>query len=78
MRGEAELDGATLAEFAKEADISPNNAGVRLHRARRALKARLSEACASCADHGCDPCACRPRHVEADTGTPAPTARPPV
>jgi RNA polymerase sigma factor (sigma-70 family) len=73
-----ELDGATLAQFAKEADISSNNAGVRLHRARRALRARVSEACATCADHGCDPCACGPRHGEADPCNPAPTARSPV
>ena len=38
-----ELEGTTLAAFAREADISPNNASERLHRARRALKARVVE-----------------------------------
>ena len=66
-----DLEGATLAAFAKEADISTNNAGVRLHRARRALKARVVEVCTTCADHGCDPCKCGPRHVE-----PGPCERP--
>ena len=59
-----ELDGATLAEFAKEANISSNNAGVRLHRARRALGARVSEVCSTCAEDDCDPRTCGPRHVE--------------
>ena len=71
-----ELDGATLAELAKEADISSNNAGVRLHRARRALRARVSEVCSVCAEDGCDPRTCGPRHVEPDPCDLLPTARP--
>ena len=72
-----ELEGATLAAFASEADISTNNAGVRLHRARRALRARVTEVCSTCAEHGCDPCACGPRHVEPAPCTP-PSATPPT
>ena len=73
-----ELDGATLAEFAKEADISSNNAGVRLHRARRTLRARVSEVCSTCAVDGCDPRTCGPRDVEPSRCDPPPTARPTV
>ncbi|MDA1185620.1 MAG: sigma-70 family RNA polymerase sigma factor [Acidobacteria bacterium] len=59
-----ELEGASLAAFAKDADISPNNAGVRLHRARRALRARVIEVCSTCAEDGCDARTCGPRDVE--------------
>jgi RNA polymerase sigma-70 factor (ECF subfamily) len=53
-----DLEGASHALFAREAGISLNNAGVRLHRAHRALKARVREACTTCADHGCHECSC--------------------
>ena len=54
------LDGITPAAFAAEAGISSNNAGVRLHRAHRALRERIREVCNTCADHGCSPCSCKP------------------
>ena len=54
------LDGITPAAFAAEAGISANNAGVRLHRAHRALRDRVSQVCNTCADHGCSPCSCKP------------------
>jgi RNA polymerase sigma factor (sigma-70 family) len=53
-----DIDGLPLAAFAQETGISANNAGVRLHRAHKALKARLQEACGTCADHGCYQCSC--------------------
>jgi RNA polymerase sigma factor (sigma-70 family) len=53
-----EIDGVSLATFAAEAGISPNNAGVRLHRARQALRAHLTAMCGSCAHEGCVDCAC--------------------
>ncbi len=53
-----EIDGASLSTFAAEAGISPNNAGVRLHRARKALRAHLTELCGSCAHEGCVDCTC--------------------
>ena len=55
-----DLDGVTLGDFAKEAAISSNNAGVRLHRARRALEVRVRDVCTTCADHGCHACTCTP------------------
>jgi RNA polymerase sigma-70 factor (ECF subfamily) len=53
-----ELEGASLAAFAAEAGITPGNAGVRLHRARRALRRQLERSCGSCATHGCRDCDC--------------------
>jgi DNA-directed RNA polymerase specialized sigma24 family protein len=53
-----DLGGMRPVDFAAEAGISPNNAMVRLHRARKALRARLAEACGTCAEHGCLDCRC--------------------
>ena len=55
-----DLDGISPTAFALEQGISANNAGVRLHRAHRALKARIHEVCTTCAEHGCRPCSCTP------------------
>lgn len=44
--------------FAEQAGLSVSNAGVRLHRARQALKARVAESCGTCAEHGCRDCSC--------------------
>jgi RNA polymerase sigma-70 factor (ECF subfamily) len=48
-----------VKEFAAAAGITPGNAGVRLHRAREALRARVIQSCGTCADHGCLDCGCR-------------------
>jgi RNA polymerase sigma-70 factor (ECF subfamily) len=61
-----DLDGVSPTAFARESGISPNNAGVRLHRAHRALKARVREVCSTCADHGCRPCSCAPAQGHAE------------
>lgn len=53
-----DLEGAGLQDFAREQGITANNAGVRLHRAHRALKRRVQQTCATCADHGCAQCSC--------------------
>jgi RNA polymerase sigma factor (sigma-70 family) len=58
------LDGLTPAAFAAEAGISANNAGVRLHRAHRALRDRILQDCNTCADHGCSPCSCKPHRSQ--------------
>lgn len=42
-----DLDGAALRDYAARAEISPNNAAVRLHRARRALGRQLRRSCAA-------------------------------
>ena len=54
-----EVDGVPVQEFAREAGITPNNAGVRLFRAREALRKRVAQSCGTCAEHGCVDCTCR-------------------
>jgi RNA polymerase sigma-70 factor (ECF subfamily) len=53
-----DLDGLSVRGFAEEAGITPSNAGVRLHRARAALKRQLARACGTCLEHGCLDCRC--------------------
>jgi RNA polymerase sigma-70 factor (ECF subfamily) len=56
-----DLEEVSIAEFAEEAGITLNNAGVRLHRARVALRKRLGEFCGACTEHSCLSCTCRDR-----------------
>lgn len=53
-----EVEGASVKEYAEQAGISANNAAVRVHRARAALKKRVLESCGTCAEHGCVDCTC--------------------
>jgi RNA polymerase sigma-70 factor (ECF subfamily) len=60
-----DLEGARPLDFAAEAGITPNNAMVRLHRARKALREQLTLSCRTCAEHGCLDCSCgRPRAAD--------------
>jgi RNA polymerase sigma-70 factor (ECF subfamily) len=45
--------GTAIKTFAAEHGLSAGNAGVRVFRARAALKRRVTESCGTCADHGC-------------------------
>jgi len=54
-----ELESADLTSFARSAGISPNLAGVRLHRARQSLRKQLKRVCGTCAVHGCIDCTCK-------------------
>lgn len=45
--------------FAEQRGLSASNAGVRVFRAREALKKRVIESCGTCAEHGCRNCTCR-------------------
>ena len=54
-----DLDEAPVAQYAREAAITPNNAGVRLHRARAALRDQVVRCCGTCMDHGCLDCSCK-------------------
>ncbi len=56
---QVELGDRPLGDVAREAGITPNNAGVRLHRARQALGRQLGRLCGACAAHGCLECDCR-------------------
>src|SRR5690606_10873677 len=55
-----DLDGLAVRAYAEEVGISPNNAGVRLFRAREALRRQLVRCCGACAEHGygCRDCQC--------------------
>lgn len=54
----ADLEEQPISQVAASLDISPNNASVRLHRARQALKRELERSCGTCAAHGCLDCSC--------------------
>ena len=54
-----ELEGAKIEEVATAESITPNNAMVRLHRARKALHGRLVQTCGTCTEHGCLECHCK-------------------
>lgn len=53
-----DLGGMAVADFAREIGITPNNAGVRLHRAHDALRRQLALSCSTCSVHGCLDCTC--------------------
>jgi RNA polymerase sigma-70 factor (ECF subfamily) len=53
-----ELDGVAVKDYAAEAGISSNNAGVRVFRAREALHKQVVRSCGTCATHGCVDCTC--------------------
>jgi RNA polymerase sigma factor (sigma-70 family) len=54
-----DLEGQKVIDAADKLGVTTNNAGVRLHRARLALKKRLEETCRTCAEHGCFDCNCK-------------------
>jgi RNA polymerase sigma-70 factor (ECF subfamily) len=64
-----DVQGASTKAFAEQRGISVSNAGVRIFRARQALKKRLIESCGTCAEHGCRDCTCR--DVTSETRGPA-------
>ena len=53
-----DLENVPVVQYAKEAGITPGNAGVRLHRAHAALRKQIAMSCNVCADHGCLDCHC--------------------
>jgi len=55
-----DLDDAPLSHLAAQAGITAENAAVRIHRARKALRGRVEQACGTCATHGCFNCTCEP------------------
>jgi len=54
-----DVQGTPVKTFAAQRDLSVSNAGVRIFRARAALKRRLIESCGTCAEHGCRDCTCQ-------------------
>ncbi|NUO51700.1 MAG: sigma-70 family RNA polymerase sigma factor [Polyangiaceae bacterium] len=61
-----EVEGASVVSFADEQGITKNNAGVRIFRAREALRRQLATSCGTCAVHGCVNCTCG---AKADAGS---------
>jgi RNA polymerase sigma factor (sigma-70 family) len=57
---QVDLEGLAVKDFAAIAGISSNNAGVRVFRAREALRKQVARSCGTCADHGCLDCTCSP------------------
>ena len=53
-----EVDGLPVKTFAEEEGLTASNAGVRVFRARKALRERVKVACGTCAEHGCLDCSC--------------------
>jgi RNA polymerase sigma-70 factor (ECF subfamily) len=53
-----DVEGTPVRTFANDRGLSASNAGVRVFRAREALKKRLVESCGTCAEHGCRDCSC--------------------
>lgn len=54
-----DVEERSLGDVAAEEGITANNAAVRLHRARQALKKRVEDTCKSCMKHGCVDCTCQ-------------------
>ena len=53
-----DLGGLSVRDYAAKAGITANNASVRLHRAREALRKQVERSCGTCATHGCLDCSC--------------------
>jgi RNA polymerase sigma-70 factor (ECF subfamily) len=49
-----------VGSYSRRQGITANNARVRLHRARAALRRELEKTCRTCTEHGCLDCSCRP------------------
>ncbi|MCC7540519.1 MAG: RNA polymerase sigma factor [Deltaproteobacteria bacterium] len=64
-----DLGGSSVIGYASESAITPSNAGVRLHRAREALRRRVAESCGTCATHGCMDCTCGGATTERSHGS---------
>lgn len=53
-----DIDGTAVKDYAEQAGITPSNAGVRVFRAREALRKQVARSCGTCAEHGCLDCTC--------------------
>lgn len=56
-----EVEGVAVQDFAGQVGITPNNAAVRVFRAREALRKQVKASCGTCAEHGCVDCRCSAR-----------------
>jgi RNA polymerase sigma-70 factor (ECF subfamily) len=53
-----DVEGLPVKDYAEQVGISAGNAGVRVFRAREALRERVVRSCGTCAEHGCLDCTC--------------------
>ena len=53
-----DLQEGTLKDLAQQSGITAENAAVRVHRARAALRRQIEQACGTCSVHGCLDCSC--------------------
>jgi RNA polymerase sigma-70 factor (ECF subfamily) len=53
-----EIESVAVKDYAEANGISANNAGVRIFRAREALRKQVARSCGTCAAHGCLDCTC--------------------
>lgn len=56
-----DLGSESITDFAQAEGTTPNNASVRLHRARRAAAKKLTQVCGACAEHKWLDCTCKRR-----------------
>jgi len=61
-----DVEGIAVKDYAASTGISDSNAGVRIFRARAALRLEVARSCGTCAEHGCLDCSCK---ATAATGT---------
>lgn len=54
-----DVEGTPVKTFAGTTGLTTSNAGVRLFRAREALRKQVTASCGTCAEHGCLDCSCR-------------------
>ena len=62
-----EVEGISVKEYGEAAGISASNAGVRIFRAREALRKQVARSCATCAEHGCLDCTCGSAGAKSNT-----------
>lgn len=53
-----DVEGSAVKDFAAEKGLTSSNAGVRVFRAREALRKQVARSCGTCAEHGCVDCTC--------------------
>src|SRR5690606_10048776 len=56
-----DIEETPVKTFAEKAGLTASNAGVRLFRAREALRKQVAASCGTCAEHGCIDCSCGQR-----------------
>jgi RNA polymerase sigma-70 factor (ECF subfamily) len=56
-----DVEDTPVKAFAERAGLTASNAGVRLFRAREALRKQVTASCGTCAEHGCLDCSCGKR-----------------